>query len=342
MPRLSNIQRERAIGMLNTGTSVTDVARVMGCSRQTIHNFQTCLHQTGTTADRPRPGRPRVTSRAQDRQIVLRHLRNRFVTATSTGNELFGGRVTAQTIRNRLRSARLHARRFHRRQHFLWARRHLRWTQRDWNRVVFRDESRFTLTFADGRVRVWRRRGERNAQCCIQEVDRFGGGRVMVWGGINGHARSRLIVIQGNLNAAAYRDQVLVPELLPFMAAHGPGLTFQQDNARPHTANLTTNFLRDAGINVMEWPSRSPDLNPIEHVWDVLGRQLHQVRNPPQNLQELGAMLVQIWRRIPQAVFRCKNIVLSMQTNGTLAPTEAYFTTYSSIYRYYFNPLSCN
>uniref|UniRef100_A0A8C4RBW6 Transposase Tc1-like domain-containing protein n=1 Tax=Eptatretus burgeri TaxID=7764 RepID=A0A8C4RBW6_EPTBU len=146
MPRLSNIQCERAIGMLNTGTSVTDVARVMGCSRQTIHNLQTRLHQTGTTADRPCPGRPRVTSRAEDRQIVFRHLRNRFVTATSTGNELFGGRVTAQTIRNRLRSARLHARRpyrgpiltrFHRRQRLLWARRHLRWTQRDWNRVVF-------------------------------------------------------------------------------------------------------------------------------------------------------------------------------------------------------------
>lgn len=320
MPRLSNIQRERAIGMLNTGTSVTDVARVMGCSRRTIHDLRTRLQQTGTTADRPRSGRPRVTTQAEDRQIVLRHLRNRFLTATSTRNELFRGRVTAQTIRNRLRTARLHARRpyrgpiltqLHRRQRLRWAQRHLRWTQRDWNRVVFSDESRFALHFADGRVRVWRRRGERNAQCCVQEVDRFGGGTVMVWGAFNGHARSRLIVVQGNLTAAGYRDQVLIPELLPFMAAQGPGLTFQHDNARPHTANLTRNFLRNAGINVMEWPSRSPDLNPIEHVWDVLGRRLRQVRNPPQNLQELGAMLVQIWRRIPQAVFR--RIIQSMR-----------------------------
>lgn len=214
MPRLSNIQRERAIGMLNTGTSVTDVARVMGCSRRTIHDLRTRLQQTGTTADRPRSGRPRVTTQAEDRQIVLRHLRNRFLTATSTRNELFRGRVTAQTIRNRLRTARLHARRpyrgpiltqLHRRQRLLWAQRHLRWTQRDWNRVVFSDESRFTLHFADGRVRVWRRRGERNAQCCVQEVDRFGGGSVMVWGAFNGPARSRLMVVQGNLTAAGYR-----------------------------------------------------------------------------------------------------------------------------------------
>ena len=123
-------QRERAIGMLNTGTSVTDVARVMGCSRRTIHDLRTRLQQTGTSADRPRSGRPRVTTHAEDRQIVLRHLRNRFLTATFTRNELFRGRVTAQTIRNRLRTARLHARRpyhgpiltqLHRRQRLLWS-----------------------------------------------------------------------------------------------------------------------------------------------------------------------------------------------------------------------------
>ena len=96
MPRLSNIQREPAIGMLNT---VTDVARVMGCSRRTINDLRTRLQQTGTSADRPCSGRPRVTTHAEDQQIVLRHLRNLFLTATSTRNELFRGRVTAQTIR---------------------------------------------------------------------------------------------------------------------------------------------------------------------------------------------------------------------------------------------------
>ena len=222
MPRLSNIQRERAIGMLNTGTSVTDVARVMGCSRRLSMIFG---HVSNKLA-------PQQTDLVRV-DHVWRHMQKTdkssyvicvidFSLQRFTRNELFRGRVTAQTIRNRLRTARLHARRpyhgpiltqLHRRQRFLWAQRHLRWTQRDWNRVVFSDESRFTLHFADGRVRVWRRRGETPSV-----VDRFGGGRVMVWVPVH----SWLMVVQGHLTATGYRDQVLIPELLPFMAAHGP------------------------------------------------------------------------------------------------------------------------
>ena len=156
MPRLSNEERNRAIGRLDGGQSVTVVARAFGCSRQTINNLRTRLHQTGSVADRLRPGPRRVTSQREDRYISLRHLRDRFATATSISMELLGGRITAQTIRNRLHTAGLRARRpyfgpiltrVHRHQRLLWTRRHVRFTQRQWNTVVFSDESRFTLSF---------------------------------------------------------------------------------------------------------------------------------------------------------------------------------------------------
>ena len=260
MPQLSNEQRQQANGRLLAGQSETDVARAMNCSRQTITILRTRVNQTGSVADQPRPGAARVTSRRDDRAIRLRHLRNRFTSTTSTSREMFGGRVTAQTVWNRLRPDGLRARRpnngpiltpYHRRNRFAWATRHLRFNQRQWNSIVFSDESRFTLRFADGRVRVYRRPGERHAEACVRKVDRFGGGSLMVCGCFFfAHGRSSLVVVvvQGYLTANQYRDQILQPFLLPFMSRHGPGLTLQHDNARPHTAFLTQDFLRNAGV----------------------------------------------------------------------------------------------
>ncbi len=160
----------------------------------------------------------------------------------------------------------------HRAARLAWAQRHLHWTRNNWNKVIFSDESRFTVSHADGRMRVYRRKNERFAQCCIRERDRFGGGSVMVWGGILGNAKTDLVIVQGNLNAQRYIN-LLNTNLLPFIRNHGPGITFQHDNARPHTARITTQFLAQNNVNVLPWPAVSPDLNPIEHIWMNLGQR---------------------------------------------------------------------
>ena len=79
--------------------------------------------------------------------------------------------------------------------------------------------------------------GERTAPCCVQETVPFGGGSVMVWGSICDQQRTDLIVIDGNLTAHRYINQVLHPVLLPFLQ-HQPRLLFQQNNAKPHTAHV--------------------------------------------------------------------------------------------------------
>ncbi|KAI3354701.1 hypothetical protein L3Q82_019193 [Scortum barcoo] len=179
-------------------------------------------------------------------------------------------------------------------------REHQDWQIRHWRPVLFTDESRFTLSTCDRCDRVWRRRGERSAACNILQHDRFGSGSVMVWGGISLGGRTALHVLaRGSLTAIRYRDEILRPLVRPYAGAVGPGFLLMQDNARPHVAGVCQQFLQDEGIDAMDWPARSPDLNPIEHIWDIMSRSIHQRHVAPQTVQELADALVQVWEEIP-------------------------------------------
>ena len=152
--------------------------------------------------------------------------------------------ISRHSVRRRLRQHGIRAyqpfrgmtlTRQHRFRRLRWARQFQCWEHRNWQHVLFSDESMFQLFRSDERTRIYRRAGERTAPCCVQEAVLFGGGSVMVWGGICGQQRTDRIVIDGNLTAHRYINQVLRPVLLPFLQ-HQPRFLFQRDNARPHTA----------------------------------------------------------------------------------------------------------
>jgi hypothetical protein len=166
---------------------------------------------------------------------------------------------------------------------------------------LFSDESKFNLKFSDGGVRIYRRRRERFADRCVKQTDRFGGGGVMVWGGISDVGKINLKIVVGNLNGIRYRDEMLAPIVLPFIRIHHFNHFFRQDNARCHISRVAMNFLNDNHIRTLSWPALSPDLNPIEHLWDELGRRVRMRVNPTESIDQLQRELTDEWNNIPQA-----------------------------------------
>ncbi|GBM82052.1 hypothetical protein AVEN_224072-1 [Araneus ventricosus] len=102
----------------------------------------------------------------------------------------------------------------------------------------------------------------------------------MVWAGIMLDGRKPLHVFERDtVTGVRYRDEILEPYVRFFRGAVGPEFILMDDNARPHRALLVDEFLESEDIRRMDWPARSPDLNPIEHVWDAL-RRVIATRNP--------------------------------------------------------------
>ncbi|GFW70672.1 transposable element Tcb2 transposase [Trichonephila clavipes] len=203
-----------------------------------------------------------------------------------------GRRVSSQTVRNRLHERGLYARRpmvcipltpRHRAARRRWAAEHRDWEQHDWSQVLFTDESRFSL------------------ECDTRRV----------LGGISIGGRTDLHIIRnGTLTGRRYADEILRPHVIPYTGAIGDSFVFQDDNARPHRARLVENMLEAETIQHMEWPLCSPDLNPIEHVWDMLRRRIAARPKPPATVRNLEIALLEEWNSIPQSLI--DNLIASM------------------------------
>ncbi|GFW74744.1 transposable element Tcb1 transposase [Trichonephila clavipes] len=131
-----------------------------------------------------------------------------------------------------------------------------------------------------------------------------------VWGGIIVVSRTDLHVQSVTMTGHIYRDVILEQHVRLFRSIMGAEFLFMDDNARPHRANIVDECLQLEDITRMNWPAYSPDLNPIEHVGDMLGRRITARQPPPTCLTEPRRALLDEWCNISQD--QIDNLLLSM------------------------------
>ncbi|GFX61011.1 transposable element Tcb1 transposase [Trichonephila clavipes] len=171
----------------------------------------------------------------------------------------------------------------------------------DWACVLFSDESRFSLSSDCRRQLIWRESGTAYRLENIQEKDRFPTCSIMVWAGIMINGRTRLhVVANGTMTGQRYIDEVLLPHVRLFRGAVGDKFVFKDDNATCHRKLAVQDCLDSEGIQRLVWSARSPDLNPIENVWDALGKQVAGRNYPPTNKNTLIRALTEEWDKLPQ------------------------------------------
>ncbi|GFT08706.1 transposable element Tcb1 transposase [Trichonephila clavipes] len=296
---LDDFLRGRIIGRLECGRTQLEVSEELGIAQSVIS---------------------RLWQRFQDDAVTAK--RNRRSTASDLSRQLFsatGTTVSRQTVYSRLGHIGLYARRpvrcvpltaTHCRLRLTWSREHALWTPQQWSCVMFSDESRFSLQSDSRRTLIWRAPGTRYHQENTIERHRYGGAGWLVWGGIILGSRTDLHVQSVMMTGHIYRDVILEQHVRLFRGAIGAEFLFMDDNARPHRANILDECLQSEDITRMDWPAYSPDLNPIEHVWDMLGRRIAARQPPLTCLPELRRALLDEWCNIPQD--QIDNLILSM------------------------------
>ncbi|GBM87511.1 Transposable element Tcb1 transposase [Araneus ventricosus] len=174
-----------------------------------------------------------------------------------------------------------------------WSHEHRSWTPEQWGHVLFTAESRFNIHNASRRAIIWREPGTHYRAPNVVERNHYRGGGLLIWAGIATNDLTDLYVFAGgSVTAVRYRDEILHPLVRPFIASMGTDAIFMDDNALPHRARLVRSYLESETIPQMAWPARSPDLTPIEHVWDMLGRRIAGRSVPPGTIHELQQALL--------------------------------------------------
>lgn len=311
--RMDPLLLGRALALIDGGSTQRGAARTLGIAPSTLNDAIRRYEETGSHGRRPGQGRKRCTTARDDRFMVSSVLRDRFSTAPAVVRGLHdvrGVNVSKQTVLRRLKENDIEPCRpnkvpqltpAHKRNRLLFAQNHGNWTVEQWSDVLWSDETRVSLRDPDGRQRVFRRPNERFAPCTQVGTIAYGGGSIMVWGGVSYEAKTDLVFFQNRrLDADLYITDVLEDHVVPFAPFIGAGFKLMQDNARPHVARVVSQYLDHVGIQRLPWPALSPDLNPIEHVWDMLKRRVRSHTPAPISLHQLRAVILQAWDDIPQ------------------------------------------
>lgn len=317
---LTAFERGMVVGARRMGHSISEIVSEFNIPRSTVSRVcREYLISGITTHHGQRSGRPRALNERDQRQVRRIISSNRQVTLREMTAEINVSRTTnvcVRTVQRNVTSMGYGSRRptrvplldaRHRLQRLSWARDHIGWTLDDWKTVAWSDESRFRLVRADGRVRVWRRPHEAMDPSCQQGTVQAGGGSIMVWGVFTWTGLGPLVKLNGSLTGNAYVE-LLGDHLHPFMDFMYPNTdgVFMDDNAPCHRARTVRDWFEEhsGDFQRMVWPSRSPDMNPIEHVWDIIERMVRAQTAPPSTLSQLWTSIQTAWLNIPAVDFQ--------------------------------------
>jgi len=306
----------------NGGFTIRSIANAVKVPRSTVNDIISRYKKTANIENATGRGRKSIFTNNEKKLIIRKVKKNPRISApeilADVSNE-FKKTSSVQTIRNILHEdnykgvyakKKPYISQRNKSKRLAFARQHLSKDQAFWDSVLWSDESRFNVFGSDGRRKVWRKPGESLKLKNLNPTVKHGGGGIMVWGCMSSNGAGKLEIIEGIMNQEVYQN--ILSKNLKQSAAMlrlDKGYLFQQDNDPKHKSKSTTKYLEKNKIYVLQWPPQSPDLNPIEHLWDHIDREIR--KHNISSKAGLQSRVLEAWDNIDPQITR--NLVESME-----------------------------
>jgi transposase len=320
---LTDFERGEIVGLFKGGFAYRKISEILGHPTSTIGDIIKKYNDKGLTTTMPRSGRPAKTSERDNRHLIkvvkesrkstLKEITEDFNIATNTS-------VSTRTIQRILHKEGYsgHAAKKkpfisekNRKKRYGWSRMRKNWIT-EWESIIWSDESRFELFNNDSNNWIWRKTNERyNVECLNPTVKKSKG--IMVWGCFCNNKLGPLVLVEGTLNSDRYielLENYLLPflinlnekeeTLIPWYFFQEEDYIFQDDNASCHVSNKTKSWKENKLIKTLPWPAQSPDLNPIENLWDILERRVRKYKPMPSTKNDFFELLKREWYQIDE------------------------------------------
>jgi transposase len=321
MKDISNSVRESIIVHLRNGLSVRQTASKVGVGKTTVSKVRQTIDLDPFASSF---GRPRILSIRTKRKMVRLLQSGEADTAEGLRKKLKTEEditVSSDTIRRALKEQGLKA--FvkpkkpkllnrHKKQRLDFAKKYEYWTIEDWKRIIWSDETKINRFGSDGRKWGWKIPGGPLNSNHVKGTVKHGGGNLKIWGCMTYEGVGYKCRIDGRMDAKLY-TKILDSYLYQSAEYYGikrDDFIFQQDNDPKHTSKMAINWLKNNEIQLLDWPAQSPDLNPIEHLWEHLKRRLDSYEEVPKSMHELWERIEKEWEAIPKE--ECRKLIYTM------------------------------
>lgn len=312
---LTSEQKSIIFTRLRDGVPIRDIAGALGINKKTVLLAKSKIREHGSIVRNPGSGRPKVSTDDEDTTLINYLRDNPFGTAIKAKEETHfpGSSITARRrirgseLKNRCSANKIYLTELNKQRRVQFAH---EYQNQLWESVVFSDEKTFQ-SCNNGKVRVYRPINTRYDERYTHKTNQSGRFSVNVWGWISARGPGVCQFVQGRLTAGTYcniLNNVMVPSVEAIFGDQN--YIFQQDNAPIHTARIVKDYFRQNNIQVLPWPSKSPDLNPLENVWGEMTKFMYKHDFHPRNEEELRQGINAAWDNITQEYTR--SLVLSM------------------------------